>query len=39
MTSEFLKVAFSDAQNAENNYALPFDTLKHRFMDFKKVVF
>jgi hypothetical protein len=32
--SEFVQVAFFDAQDAENDFAWPFDTLKHRFIDF-----
>jgi hypothetical protein len=34
-----LKVAFFDAQDAENDFALLFKTLKHRFIDFTQVVF
>jgi hypothetical protein len=37
--SDFLRVAFFDAQEAKYEFAWPFDTLKHPFIDFKKVVF
>jgi hypothetical protein len=30
---------FFDAQEAQNEFALPFDTLKYRYIDFTKVVF
>jgi hypothetical protein len=32
-----LRVVFFDAQYAENEFAWPFDTLKHQFIDFSKV--
>jgi hypothetical protein len=35
----FVQFAFLDAQIAENDFAWPFDILKIRFIDFKKVVF
>jgi hypothetical protein len=34
-----VQVAFFDAQDAENEFAWPFDTMKHSFIDFIKVVF
>jgi hypothetical protein len=37
--SDFDQVALFDTQNAENEYERPFDTLKHRFIDFNKIVF
>jgi hypothetical protein len=37
--SEFVKVAFFDAHDAENDFAWLFETLKHCFIDFTKVVF
>jgi hypothetical protein len=37
--SDFVQVAFFDSQDAENEYALPFDTFKHRFIEFTKDVF
>jgi hypothetical protein len=37
--SDFVQIAFVDAQNAENDLAWPFEKLKHRFVDFSKVVF
>jgi hypothetical protein len=33
-----VQVAFLDAQEAKNEFAWPFDTLKHRFVDFTKIV-
>jgi hypothetical protein len=33
------KNRFFDAQDSEYDFAWPFDTLKHRFIDFNKVVF
>jgi hypothetical protein len=33
---DFVQVAFLGAQNAENEFAYPFDTFKHRFNDFNK---
>jgi hypothetical protein len=30
--SEFIQVAFLVAQDAENEFVWPFDTLKHRFI-------
>jgi hypothetical protein len=37
--SDFLEIAIFDAQDAEYDFAWPFDTLNHRFIDFTKVVF
>jgi hypothetical protein len=37
--SDFMKVTFFDSGDAENEFAWPFDTLKHRFIDFTEVVF
>jgi hypothetical protein len=37
--SYFVKIAFFDARVAENDFAWHFDSLKHRFIDFTKVVF
>jgi hypothetical protein len=37
--SDFVKIAFFDARDAENDFEWHFDTLKHRFIDFTKVVF
>jgi hypothetical protein len=37
--SDFFQVAFFNAQDAENEFVWPLDTLKHRFIDFTKVVF
>jgi hypothetical protein len=37
--SESVQVAFLDAQDAENELAWPFDSVKHRFIDFTKVVY
>jgi hypothetical protein len=37
--SHFDKFAFSDAQDEENDFAWPFDTLKHRFIEFTTVIF
>jgi hypothetical protein len=37
--SEFVQGTFIDAQDAENEFAWPFDPLKHRFIDFTIVVF
>jgi hypothetical protein len=34
---DFLHDTFLDAQNAENDFARPFDTLKLRFTDFTVV--
>jgi hypothetical protein len=34
-----VQLAFFDAQDAQNEYAWPFDLLKHRLIDFNKVVF
>jgi hypothetical protein len=31
--------SFFDAEDAENDFVRPFDTLNHRFIDFVKVVF
>jgi hypothetical protein len=36
--SDFDQVAFFDAQEAQNVFAWVFDNLKHRFIDFNKVV-
>jgi hypothetical protein len=36
--SGFVKGGFLDAQKSENELAWPIDTLKHRFIDFTKVV-
>jgi hypothetical protein len=36
---ESVKVVFFDAQDAEYDFARPFDTLKYRFIDITKVVF
>jgi hypothetical protein len=36
---EFVQVSFLEAQDAENDFAWPFDTLKHRFIDINKVAF
>jgi hypothetical protein len=35
----FVQIAFLDAQNAENVFARPFDTLKDRLFDFTRVNF
>jgi hypothetical protein len=35
----FVQAALLDAQDAENEFAWPFDTLKHRFIEFTKVAF
>jgi hypothetical protein len=32
---DFLQVAFLDAQDAENNFAWPLNSLKHAFIDIK----
>jgi hypothetical protein len=34
-----VQVAFFDAQDGENELALLFDTLKHRFINNNKVIF
>jgi hypothetical protein len=36
--SDFIQMAFLDAQDVENELEWYFDTLKHRFIDFTKVV-
>jgi hypothetical protein len=36
--SEFEQFAFSDAQDEENEFAWPFVTRKHHFIDFSKIV-
>jgi hypothetical protein len=36
---KFFQVTFFHDQDAENEFAQPFNTLKHRFIDFTKVVF
>jgi hypothetical protein len=36
--SDFIQIAFLDAQNVENELEWHFDTLKHRFIEFTKVV-
>jgi hypothetical protein len=37
--SDFVKVAFYDALNTENDFKWPFNAMKHRFIVFYKVVF
>jgi hypothetical protein len=37
--SDFVHVAFFDAQNADNEFTWPFETLKHLFIDLTKIVF
>jgi hypothetical protein len=37
--SDFVKVAFYDALDAEYDFTWPFNTMKYRFIDFTKVVF
>jgi hypothetical protein len=37
--SNFVQVALFDDQDAETDIALSFDNLKHRIIDFSKVVF
>jgi hypothetical protein len=37
--SDFVKVAFYDALDAEYDYIWPYNTMKYRFIDFSKVVF
>jgi hypothetical protein len=36
---DFFQVVFLDAQEAENEFAWPFDTLNHRFIEFITVEF
>jgi hypothetical protein len=36
---DFVQVAFLDAQEAENDFAWPFDILNHRFIDLTKIVY
>jgi hypothetical protein len=36
---DFEQIAFLDAQDAENEFVWPFDTLEHRFIDFTIVAF
>jgi hypothetical protein len=36
--SDFIQIAFLDAQDVENELVWHFDTLKRRFIDFTKVV-
>jgi hypothetical protein len=38
LLSDFVLVGFFDSQDAEHELACPLDTLKHRFIDFTKVV-
>jgi hypothetical protein len=37
--SNFVQDAFFNKHNAENDFALPFDIMKHRFIDITNVVF
>jgi hypothetical protein len=37
--TNLVQAAFFDAQDAENEFALVFNTLKHLFIDFTKDVF
>jgi hypothetical protein len=39
ITFATVQIAFLDAQDVEKDFAWPFDTLKHRFIDFIKVLF
>jgi hypothetical protein len=34
-----VKIGFMDTRDAENDFAWPSDTFKHRFIDFTKVLF
>jgi hypothetical protein len=36
--SDFVEVAFFDAQEAQNEFARLFDTLKQRFIEFSKII-
>jgi hypothetical protein len=36
--SNFVRLAFFDAQDVENEFAWTFHTLNHRLIDFNKVV-
>jgi len=36
---DFIQVAFWAGQEAENEFKMPFDHLKHRVLDFTQVAF